>query len=116
MTQFADRSRYEYKFKIPLDLIDDVRKFILPYTKFDPYLEKHGNQRYTVRSIYFDTPELDFYYEKIDGVKIRKKLRVRTYNRVSDFAFLENALQVFDVQTPGVKMASPGSACHREFP
>lgn len=89
MTQLADRSRYEYKFKIPLDLINDVRKFIKPYMKFDPYLEKHGNRRYTVRSIYFDTPELDFYYEKIDGVKIRKKLRVRTYNQVSDFAFLE---------------------------
>jgi SPX domain protein involved in polyphosphate accumulation len=61
----------------------------MPYTTFDPHLKKTDQNKYTVRSIYFDTPELDFYYEKMDGIKIRKKLRVRTYNEMNDFAFLE---------------------------
>ncbi|MBU1949927.1 MAG: polyphosphate polymerase domain-containing protein, partial [Candidatus Eisenbacteria bacterium] len=36
--------------------------------------------RYVVRSLYFDTPDLDYYWEKIDGIKIRKKVRIRSYD------------------------------------
>jgi SPX domain protein involved in polyphosphate accumulation len=61
----------------------------MPYTTVDPHLKNVEENKYTVRSIYFDTPELDFYYEKLDGIKIRKKLRIRTYNEMNDFAFLE---------------------------
>jgi SPX domain protein involved in polyphosphate accumulation len=61
----------------------------MPYTTVDPHLMNIEENKYTVRSIYFDTPELDFYYEKMDGLKIRKKLRIRTYNKMNDFAFLE---------------------------
>lgn len=89
MIRFADRSRYEYKYRISLDLIPYIRDYIKSHTVLDPHLKKIEAQKYTVRSIYFDTPELDFYYEKMDGLKIRKKLRVRTYNEMSDYAFLE---------------------------
>lgn len=89
MVQFADQSRYEYKYKISKDLIPQIRDYSAPYTTEDPYLKQSSAAKYTVRSIYFDTPDLDFYYEKLDGLKIRKKLRVRTYNDMNDFAFLE---------------------------
>ena len=89
MVQYADQSRYEYKYKISTDLIPQIRDYSAPYTNEDPYLKKTSAGKYTVRSIYFDTPDLDFYYEKMDGLKIRKKLRVRTYNEMSDYAFLE---------------------------
>ncbi len=34
---------------------------------------------YEVWSRYYDTPSLDFYWEKIDGEKFRRKLRIRHY-------------------------------------
>lgn len=89
MVQYADQSRYEYKYKITDDLIPRIREYSKVYTTTDPHLKKSSQSKYTVRSIYFDTPDLDFYYEKKEGLKIRKKLRVRTYNEMNDFAFLE---------------------------
>jgi SPX domain protein involved in polyphosphate accumulation len=89
MVQFSDQSRNAYKYRISKEQIPLIRDYCIPYTTFDPHLKKIDENKYTVRSIYFDTPELDFYYEKIDGIKIRKKLRIRTYNEMNDFAFLE---------------------------
>jgi SPX domain protein involved in polyphosphate accumulation len=89
MALFGNQSRYEFKYAIDMALIPQIRKFIKPYTNFDANLKDVNSKYYTVRSIYFDTPELDFYYEKMDGLKIRKKLRVRTYDNGNDYAFLE---------------------------
>jgi len=89
MVKFADQSRYEYKYRITSKMIPQIRDFSKPFTTVDPHLKDVNDNKYTVRSIYFDTPSLDFYYEKMDGLKIRKKLRVRTYNEMNDFAFLE---------------------------
>ncbi|RPH90881.1 MAG: polyphosphate polymerase domain-containing protein, partial [Calditrichaeota bacterium] len=52
---------------------------------------KMPDLRYTVRSLYYDSPKLDFYWEKIDGVKVRRKLRIRSYNSLKpdSVAFLE---------------------------
>jgi hypothetical protein len=83
--------RYELKYRIPRVERDAIREVILPHVRRDPYCEDQPKWRYTVRSIYFDTEDLQFYFEKLDSVKIRKKLRVRTYNRSADGtpAFLE---------------------------
>jgi len=89
MVQYADQSRYEYKYQISPEMIPKLGNYITPFTTVDPHLKDATENKYTVRSIYFDTPTLDFYYEKMDGLKIRKKLRVRTYNEMNDFAFLE---------------------------
>ena len=44
---------------------------------------------YPVRSLYFDTPyDMDF-YEKQDGVELRRKIRLRCYDPGADFAMLE---------------------------
>ena len=51
-----------------------------PYVRLDPYAQQRDDKEYIVRSIYFDTNELRFYHEKIAGLKIRKKLRIRGYN------------------------------------
>jgi hypothetical protein len=81
--------RREYKYLIPQKDIDLLRQRITPYVTVDNFASE-GNQ-YTVRSIYFDTSKLKFYNEKIAGVKIRKKLRVRGYNELVDesIVFLE---------------------------
>ncbi len=79
-----DIERYEIKYLLPYDLIDKVKKLIAPYVEYDFFSELRSDKKYTVRSIYLDSPDLDFYYEKLDGKKMRRKLRIRTYNEKED--------------------------------
>lgn len=83
--------RGELKYFFPVDLTQEIRDFIEPFTELDPYAAEKKDHAYTVRSIYFDTQTFDFYYDKMDGLKIRKKLRVRVYNKMfpDKPAFLE---------------------------
>jgi hypothetical protein len=73
--------RYELKYFVSPDEMCLVRAMVAPFMRPDEYgLGRPGNC-YTVRSIYSDTRDLRFYHEKEAGLKIRKKLRLRTYNR-----------------------------------
>lgn len=47
------------------------------------------NGRYFIRSLYFDTPEDKALREKLDGVNVREKFRIRCYNRNYDTIHLE---------------------------
>lgn len=49
----------------------------------------NGPQGYAVRSLYFDTLNEGDYWDKIDGVELRRKIRLRVYNPSGDFAMLE---------------------------
>jgi hypothetical protein len=71
--------RYEIKYFLPPGTEDVVRSHIRPFVVHDPHASDGHGYRYVVRSLYFDTAALDAYYEKLDGIKIRKKIRVRTY-------------------------------------
>lgn len=75
----SEPKRYELKFYIPEDLIPHVLEFSKNHTQLDPYTDKKKKE-YCVRSLYLDTDDFNFYYEKLDGLKVRKKLRVRVYN------------------------------------
>ncbi|HEX7357558.1 MAG TPA: polyphosphate polymerase domain-containing protein [Ignavibacteriaceae bacterium] len=72
--------RLEYKFLLPVERIDELRRAISPFVFIDEYAEREINKEYTVHSIYFDTMRLDDYHDKLSGIKIRKKLRIRGYN------------------------------------
>lgn len=81
-------NRYEIKYSVPVGdlrhLLPDLERFL----KLDPYAEGAGF--YRVASLYFDTPTLDCYRNKIDGLKFRRKLRIRIYPDVPDGpAFVE---------------------------
>jgi SPX domain protein involved in polyphosphate accumulation len=54
-------------------------------------LQKQESGEYTVRSVYYDTPGFHCYQEKMDGVKVRKKFRIRGYNQPAEdsIVFLE---------------------------
>ena len=86
-----DKSRFEIKCFLAENLAEQVREMASPFVKVDPHAVERSKSQYTVRSLYFDTEALDFYYEKMDGLKIRKKLRVRTYNEsaINSTGFLE---------------------------
>lgn len=83
--------RYEYKYLVPLNKLDELRYAIAPFFRVDEYAEDRTKQEYTVRSIYYDTPKLDDYRDKIEGLKIRKKIRIRAYNELKpdNLVFLE---------------------------
>lgn len=51
--------------------------------------EHNQSGGYLVRSLYFDTPFDQDYYEKEDGLDNRKKIRIRVYSSKSDTAKLE---------------------------
>ena len=51
--------------------------------------EHNGSQGYEIRSLYFDTLNDRDYREKVDGLELRRKIRLRCYGAEADFAMLE---------------------------
>lgn len=76
--------RQENKYLIPMYHMDDVRESILPYVQTDNHRALKKSNIYEIRSIYFDTFELKDYYEKHAGLQMRKKMRVRGYNEMTE--------------------------------
>ncbi len=77
--------RYERKYLVPVELIDSLRKRLWAFVIPDKNAIKNENGifQYTVRSIYFDTYDLECYHQKSDGLLLRRKLRIRGYNSLS---------------------------------
>lgn len=91
--------RYERKYLVPYELLDSFRARVKPFVRPDIYGNGNGNgiskflPQYTVRSIYFDTRNLECHTEKTEGVELRKKFRIRTYNDYTD-----EAVAVFEIK------------------
>ena len=75
--------RHEYKYVIPYGDMLELRN------KLDEVLTLDRGGPYFVRSIYFDSPDDEDYYDKQGGEMIRKKLRLRIYDIDSDIAKME---------------------------
>lgn len=69
-------NRYELKYIMPTstchDLIDELGNHVAP----DPH---GGTQGYPLVSLYYDSPALDCFWAKVDGIKYRRKVRLRIY-------------------------------------
>jgi hypothetical protein len=76
-------NRLEYKFLAPIAYMDRLRTDLLRYLDPDEYAAVRPGYEYTVRSIYLDTRDFRCYHEKMDGVRIRRKFRIRGYNEWS---------------------------------
>ena len=76
--------RFEYKYPIHRARIPHLQRLLLPHLEPDPHAARCRNHTYTVRSIYFDTREMRYYWDKVNGLKTRKKLRVRAYGNLPD--------------------------------
>ncbi len=83
--------RREFKYLVPNKLVDDLREELYPFVELDKYASMRPQKQYTVRSIYYDTLNLEYYLEKIEGLKTRKKIRIRGYNEQCEdsLVFLE---------------------------
>ncbi|MYV45533.1 VTC domain-containing protein [Streptomyces sp. SID2888] len=69
-------NRFELKYLVPVDQAAEIRDELAERMDQDPYSPVGG---YGVWSLYYDTPQLRFYWEKIEGLKFRRKLRIRHY-------------------------------------
>src|SRR5690606_22905014 len=69
-------NRYEIKYFVDEMKVPQLRAELAARMDTDPY-SPHGG--YPVTSLYYDTPDLRFYWEKIEGLKFRRKLRMRLY-------------------------------------
>jgi SPX domain protein involved in polyphosphate accumulation len=74
--------RYERKYLVPNENLDKLRERIKPFVSPDFYARENNASlpQYTVRSIYYDTVDMECHEEKREGVELRKKFRVRSYN------------------------------------
>lgn len=62
-------------------------------------IDKHNkDEGYKIQSLYFDSIDDRDYQEKIDGVEVRRKIRLRNYGTDSEFAMLEMKQKQGDLQ------------------
>lgn len=81
--------RHELKFIISKNMAEILKQRLSLIMNIDD----NGKNGYFIRSLYFDTPSSDAYYEKLDGVLYRKKYRIRLYNKDDKFIRLERKLK-----------------------
>lgn len=72
-------TRFELKYLVPEDCGAELEEDLLRFLVHDKYATHTGGKQYTVRSLYFDTPNIRFYYEKLNGNSCRFKVRIRRY-------------------------------------
>jgi SPX domain protein involved in polyphosphate accumulation len=69
-------NRYEIKYLVPTSRLPALREQLLARLDRDRFCDQGG---YSVWSVYYDTRQLRFYWEKIEGLRFRRKLRLRHY-------------------------------------
>jgi SPX domain protein involved in polyphosphate accumulation len=76
-------NRFELKYLITLQQAEEFRSGLRAYLVPDEHGKNNG--RYTLASLYYDSPGLRCYWEKVDGIKFRRKLRIRHYESDEPF-------------------------------
>lgn len=79
-SQIEEFRRYEFKYIVRDSIAELIYQDVAEFLEVDPFLKRTGKDEYLVRSLYFDNPATDYFYEKIDGLKTRRKYRLRTYS------------------------------------
>ncbi|WP_427925264.1 polyphosphate polymerase domain-containing protein [Streptomyces sp. cg40] len=72
-------NRFELKYLVPVEQAAEIRDELAERMDRDLNSPVGG---YGVWSLYYDTPQLRFYWEKIEGLKFRRKLRLRHYGNL----------------------------------
>ncbi len=69
--------RSEFKFVVPIASVARLTSDLAPFVRPDDHAD--GPRGYRVRSLYYDSDDLSFYYQKLDGERSRVKVRLRHY-------------------------------------
>ncbi len=91
-----DISRYEKKYAV--SQYESITLYQLLRNVLEADENANGDDGYLVRSLYFDTPFHKDFYEKVDGLHERCKVRLRIYHPDSPTAKLELKEKSGDLQ------------------
>ena len=70
-------NRFEVKYHLATKSVPSLLEDLAPYTRVDSHADpRYG---YPVFSVYWDTADLALFWEKVEGVKRRRKVRFRRY-------------------------------------
>lgn len=72
--------RFEFKYAFSHKQYNALKNELLNYSNYDPYCLRGKDKSYRVYSLYYDSPDLNSFWEKIDGIRNRKKFRLRVYD------------------------------------
>jgi SPX domain protein involved in polyphosphate accumulation len=108
-------NRFELKYLVTLQQAERIKSDLKPFVVPDEH--GHRNGRYTLSSLYYDSPGLRCYRENADGLKFRRKLRIRRYESGEPFSdespvFVE-IKQRYDRVTQKRRLALPYDAALR---
>lgn len=87
--------RFEMKHKITEADVLALKSRLYPIMKKDENASKDG--KYLIRSLYFDTPEDKALLDKLNGVAIREKFRIRFYNNNCSYIRLEKKIKRYNM-------------------
>ena len=73
--------RYEFKYFMSSKISDEIFNQSLNFMNIDNYAQFNKDNKYLVRSLYFDNDDYNNFFEKVDGIKLRKKFRLRSYDK-----------------------------------
>lgn len=78
-------NRYELKYVLPWAKCEAILKELRAHIPVD---RNGGPAGYRVVSLYYDSPEHDFFWAKVEGIRFRRKVRLRAYvaRNVEDIA------------------------------
>lgn len=79
--------RYELKYLIPLDQVDEISRFVEIYCELDPFSKKEDDGFYKVNNIYLDSPNFLFLNRRLAGMDHRFNMRIRSYGDNPVFPF-----------------------------
>lgn len=79
-------TREEKKFLISLEEFRNKAHYLDSLMLQDKH---NGIDGYIIRSLYFDTVYDDDFFQKLEGIETRRKIRLRIYDPKHDFAMLE---------------------------
>jgi len=74
-------NRFELKYLVTLQQVERLRSALAAYLVPDEHSPHEGC--YHLASLYYDSTDLRCYWEKLDGLKFRRKLRIRCYENGS---------------------------------
>ncbi|SDB81141.1 VTC domain-containing protein [Pelagirhabdus alkalitolerans] len=72
--------RFEYKYLISRQQYHQIKNAALIYMDMDKFTLRSEDQKYLVKSLYFDTNDYEAYTDKCYGNYSRIKLRIRSYH------------------------------------
>jgi hypothetical protein len=83
-TEMEDFARYEFKYLLDAARRTEIETEVSHFMDYDGHVHPELGNCYFVRSLYFDNMHATNFYEKIDGMKERRKYRIRTYAKEQD--------------------------------